>query len=362
MLRHKDHFHGSDLEKIEELYKIPKEKILSFSGNVNPLGMPKSVLEYAKAHLDCLSAYPDREYKDLKRAIAAYADCPEDFILTGSGSSELITHFMSKAAPKRALIIGPTYSEYERAVIINKGTVKYFPLREEEGFSLNTEALIEKLESEPSLLVLCNPNNPTGTNVSTEELRRILNVCMEHGVFLLIDETYIEFAEDPGRISAVPLTQEYENLAVLRGTSKFFALPGLRLGYMITQNRELYEKFHSTETPWTVNSLAAALGPVMFRDRDYIEKTRALIHQERERLYSVFKESRRFSPIRPTANFMMLKVLDPELNSGILFEKCIREAMMIRDLKNFPFLSDRFIRLCFLMPEQNDRLLSLLLN
>lgn len=361
MLKHKDHFHGSDLEKIESLYGIKKEDIVSFSANVNPLGISPEMAEALAKNIRCIEAYPDREYTELKRCIAHYVKCDPSQVLVGNGTTELISHVTMLSAPKKALILGPTYSEYEHSVALAGGSSVYFPLREADDFLLREEALMQKLTDDIDLLVLCNPNNPTGTAIDTGTMRRILNCCMEHGIFVMVDETYLEFVSDVPAISSVPLTNDYNNLIVLRGVSKFFAAPGLRLGYAVTGNRDLLSKISAQADPWTINAYAALAGTVMFSDTEYIKETRALIEAERARMYALFSESSRFKAYHPAANFLLLKILEEGLTAQTLFERCIRKGLMIRDCSTFPFLDERFIRFCFLTPEQNDQLAALLL-
>ncbi len=362
LLKHKDHFHGSDLEKIEQIYGIKRDEIISYSANVNPLGISPEAAKAIASHLHCIEAYPDREYTALKQSIADYAGCDTAQILVGNGTTELISHVIACTMPKKALILGPTYSEYEHSVSVCGGSTVYFPLQEKEGFALRVEALTEKLTDDTDLLVICNPNNPTGTCIGISDMRRILDCCMEHGIFVMVDETYIEFVADLGRVSAVPLANDYNNLIVLRGVSKFFAAPGLRLGYAVTGNANLLSKISANADPWTINSFAELAGTVMFRDHNYIEETRTLIANERDRMYALFTDSARFKAYAPSANFMLLRIEEDGLSAQSLFEACIREKMMIRDCSTFPFLDERFIRFCFLMPEQNDRLAEKLLS
>ncbi len=361
MIQHKDHFHGSDLEKIEKAYGIKKEEIVSFSANVNPLGISPLLREGLSSHLDAIQSYPDRDYKDLRSAIAAYCNTEASRVIVGNGTTELISLFIQVIQPKRTLILGPTYSEYEREVSLAGGKTKYFPLSEENGFALDLSRFCEKLREDLDLLILCNPNNPTSTTIPRKDMRKIMDVCKENNIFVLIDETYIEFVENIADSSAIPLTSYYNNLIILRGTSKFFAAPGLRLGYALTDDDALLSEINRNKNPWMINSLAEIAGKLMFSDAEYIKKTRELISSERKRLFEAFSASERFMPYLPTANFMLIKILDPDVNSGLLFDKAIREKLMIRDCSTFPFLNDRFIRICFMAPEDNDRLLKCLL-
>lgn len=177
-----------------------------------------------------------------------------------------------------------------------------------------------------------------------------------------MDETYVEFADNMAEISAVPLTNYYNNIVILRGTSKFFAAPGLRLGYAITGNRDLIKSINTRKNPWTINSLAVVAGETMFRDTAYIKATRDLISSERARIYRTFQKSPDFKVYEPSGNFMLVRILKDDLTSQDLFDRAIREKMMIRDCSTFPFLDNKYIRLCIMNPEDNDRLLACLLR
>lgn len=362
MIKHKDHFHGSDLEKIESIYGIKKENITSFSANVNPLGISQKLKEELSTHIDCITTYPDREYCNLRKCMANYVGTEPENIIVGNGSTELISLFIQIEHPRKALILGPTYSEYEREVALGGGTTLYYPLKEENSFRLDTDHFTSKLDDSLDLLILCNPNNPTSSCISIDDMRKILDVCKEHDIYVMVDETYIEFVDDVAHTSAVPLTAYYNNIIILRGTSKFFAAPGLRLGYAITGNEDLLRNMNQRKNPWTINSLAVIAGELMFQDKDYIAATRDLVLSERQRMYELFQTSERFRPYKPTANFMLLRIMDDDLTSQDLFDRAIREGMMIRDCSTFPFLNDKFIRFCFMKPEDNDRLAECLLR
>lgn len=357
MLTHKDHFHGSDLEKIEKVFGIKKEEIVSYSANVNPLGISRKLREVLSQHLDAITRYPDREYTKLRQCIADYTGAQMENIIMGNGSTELISLFIQTNHPKKAMILGPTYSEYERDINLGGGTCIYFPLKEENNFQLDVSALCHQLDDNLDLLVLCNPNNPTSSAITRREMRRILDACMQHGIFVMVDETYVEFAPDEKNVTSVSLTNYYSNLIILRGTSKFFASPGLRLGYAITGNRDVAKEINTRKDPWTINSLAEIAGQIMFQDEDYIRETKELITGERARLYQELSSWDTVRVYEPQANFILMKILKEGMDAEILFEHCIRKGMMIRNCSTFPFLDSQFIRFCIMSPEDNDRLL-----
>lgn len=357
MLKHKDHFHGSDLEKIKEIYHIKKEDITSFSANVNPLGISPLLRETLAKHVDAITNYPDRDYTQLRKSICAYTGANFENIIVGNGSTELISLFIQTTHPKKALILGPTYSEYEREISLEGGHTLYYPLKEENNFQMDVEDFCRQLNDSLDLLVLCNPNNPTSTAVARKDMRKILDCALQHGISVMVDETYEEFTPEGSKISSIPLTNNYNNLIVLRGISKFFAAPGLRLGYAVTGNPDLLKYINTKKNPWTINSLAEIAGCIMFSDKDYIDKTKALITGERQRMYETLSSWKTVKVYPSCTNFLLIRILREDVTSDMVFDHCIRKGLMIRDCATFPFLDSSYIRFCVMSPEKNDELL-----
>jgi len=351
-----EQFHGSDLEKIEKVFHIKKEEIVSFSANVNPLGISPALRTVLAENIDSIATYPERDYETLKSSISEYTGAEPKDIMVGNGTTELISLFIDIVSPKKALILGPTYSEYERSISLVGGRTSYYPLKEENDFRLDIDDFCRKITSDLDLIIICNPNNPTSSIIDRDEMRKILDCCKENSVFVMVDETYIEFTENYKKYTAIPLCSIYNNIIVLRSTSKFFACPGLRLGYAISGNEDLYSRIMRYKNPWMIHSLAVVAGNYMFRDREYIDEVYSLVDSERKRMYEKYSSCGIFKVYKPYANFMLLKILPEELSSAGLFERAIHEKMMIRDCSSFPFLSDRFIRICFMNPKDNDRL------
>ena len=362
MIEHKEHFHGSDLEKIEAVYGIKKEDIISFSANVNPLGISYKLHKELASHIDAITTYPDREYTNLRKCIADYTRTDFRNILVGNGSTELISLVIQILKPSKALIIGPTYSEYEHEISLQGGRSHYFRLHETDDFKLNIDSLEAALSTDIDLLVICNPNNPTSSCIDRTSMRRILDTCKEKGIFVMVDETYVEFSDNYDKINSIPLTEYYNNIIILRGISKFFASPGLRLGYAICGNHQLLKEIDSRKNPWTINSLAAVAGEIMFKDTEYINDTTRLIHSERNRICSILDNYSEIKYYKPDANFILLKILKDDITSEDLFDAAISKSLMIRDCSTFPFLDNKYIRFCFMKPEDNDALLDVILK
>ena len=262
MLQHKDHFHGSDLEKIEQIYGIRKDEIVSFSANVNPLGISPLLRETLAAHIDAISSYPDREYLSLRKCIGEYVGTDYENIIMGNGSTELISLFIQLKHPKKALIIGPTYSEYEREISLGGGTCLYYPLREEQDFVLDERHFTAQLHEGIDLLVLCNPNNPTGVLASRGLLKRMLDTCAQAGAILVADECFLDFvvAKEGETESLKSFLEGYDNLFLVKAFTKTFGIPGLRLGYGLCGNLEVLERMREATQPWNVSVPAQEAG------------------------------------------------------------------------------------------------------
>ena len=356
----KPQFHGSDLEKIESYYHVSRENIVGFGANVNPLGISPRIRNEVAQHLDAISRYPDRDYTKLRDAISQYTGANAEHIMVGNGCTELISLFLKTLHPEHTLILGPTYSEYERALRQIGASCDYYVLSQENDFRICIEDFCNTITEDTDLVVICNPNNPTSSAIKAEEMKILLEHCSKHHVFVLIDETYAEFAPLETPVSAITLTDAYENLMILRGTSKFFAAPGLRLGYGISKNQEILSTMKEKQDPWSTNSLAEVAGCVMFTDTDYIQKTRQLIHDEREKMISVLSSWNTVKVYPAMANFILVEILKPGLTSDMVFEHCIKKGLMIRDCSTFEGLHGEFFRFCIMLPEDNDRLLQTL--
>ena len=311
-------------------------------------------------NIDKVMSYPDRDYTQLRQAISRYTGAPADQILVGGGATEIISLFIKNLAPKRAMLVNPTYSEYAREIQLEGGELVSYQLSQAREFQMDVDDLCARLDSTFDLLILCNPNNPTSSAVHQRALEQILSHCRARDIYVMVDETYAEFAPDLEAITAIPLIGKFDNLLVLRGVSKFFAAPGLRLGYGMTSNAGVLSYINSTKNPWTLNSLAAAAGCQMFADEAYIQETRRFARQELDRLCTRLRQEEGLHVYQPSANFVLLRLCKKGLTSEMAFEHCIRQGLMIRDCASFPGLGDNHIRFCLNLPQQNDRLMDAL--
>ncbi len=347
--------HGGDLDEVSRLYHIDKSKIINFGGNVNPLGLPPSVKKAIAENVDLCINYPDVSYLELRKSISAYTNADYNNILIGNGSTELISGFIKYVQPKKAVIVSPAYSEYLKEIKSVKGETWLFELEYNNDFILDIDKFISALSSDVDLAVICNPNNPTGSFINQNQIEYILNHCQKQNIKLMIDETYVEFANK--KISAIPLTDKFKNLFVIRGTSKFFACPGLRLGYGVCSDKSTYDYINSHKDLWSVNVFAELAGKVMFSDKKFITDTLSLINSERHRIIQEFGKIKGIRLFPSQSNFFLCEITNKKITSDYIFSELIKKGILIRNCEDFPYLNNKFIRFCILSKNDNSLLI-----
>lgn len=351
--------HGANLYDLSSKYGFSKEDFMDFSSNINPFGSSKLAKEYVMNNIEKVSVYPDPEYLDLKTSISKYCNCLTDNILLGSGATELISSFIETINPKKALLLSPAYSEYEKELSkINCDIIKYFS-KKENNFEIDIEDLIKNVnENNYDLIVICNPNNPTGFTFSKNEIEKILNNTKS---FVMVDETYIEFTNKEV-YSSTPLVDNYENLFVIRGTSKFFSTPGIRLGYGLISNNSVKENINSHLDLWNINIFASMMGEVMFLDTEFIENTYSLMVAERDYLIKELSKFKDLKIYSSQGNFILCEIKSKAITSKEVREKLIPHKIIIRDCASFDGLDEYFFRVCILKPDENRLLINNLKN
>ena len=374
-------FHGGNI------YKIFREKnikeILDYSSNINPYGIPESLKKRITENLEILERYPDPDYVELRQKLSNLNKVNLSDIILGNGATEIIFLFMKVINPKKILIVSPTFGEYERAVkateisgdtvslsssngdnknIENKKIeIEYFELKESDDFKLNIGNLKNELENKYDLLIICNPNNPTGKFLKLAQTEEILKECNKYDTKLFIDEAFIEFLADGMKESIINTEENKKNLFVTRAFTKFFAIPGLRLGYGMYFDKELEKKISEKKEPWSVNNFAEMAGSTVLDDAEYIEKTLKWIAEEKKYMYEKLNEISGMKVYETEVNFITGKIDEKLFSEGvnvkILREKMLEQGILIRDASNFKFLDERFFRLAIKDRASNERVI-----
>ena len=361
-------FHGGNI------YKIFREKniteILDYSSNINPYGVPESLKQKIIENIGILERYPDPDYVELREKLAQLNKVELENIVLGNGATEAIFLFIKVIKPEKVLIVSPTFGEYERAVRACKNSesqkieIEYFELEEKDEFRLNIGKLKKELEKKYDLVIICNPNNPTGKFLKMAETEEILRECNRYDTKLFIDEAFIEFLEDGLKESIVNSAENKKNLFVTRAFTKFFAIPGLRLGYGIYFDKNLEKKIAEKKEPWSVNNIAEMAGITVLDDSEYIEKTLNWITEEKKYMYERLNGISGIKPYKTEVNFICVKIKDELISKGLnvkkLREKMMEEGILIRDASNFKFLDERFFRLAIKDRKSNDRVIETL--
>ena len=377
-------FHGGNI------YKIFREKnikeILDYSSNINPYGIPESLKKRITENLEILERYPDPDYVELREKLAYLNKVDVSNIILGNGATEIIFLFMKVINPQKLLIVSPTFREYERAAKATervedssilgdsdkkedddnsyekqKIEIEYFELKESDDFKLNIGNLKNELEKKYDLLIICNPNNPTGKFLKLAETEEILKECNKYDTKLFIDEAFIEFLADGMKESIINTEENKKNLFVTRAFTKFFAIPGLRLGYGMYFDKELEQKISEKKEPWSVNNIAEMAGLTVLDDTEYIEETLKWITKEKIYMYEKLNEISGIKVYETEVNFITGKIDEKlfleGLNVKILREKMLEQGILIRDASNFKFLDERFFRLAIKDRASNDRVI-----
>ncbi len=340
-----DFLHGGNIYEIKRRYK---KDVIDFSANINPLGLTEDTKREFIRCYELIFHYPDPNAKDLIRQIAGYWGIDEDNILIGNGSTELIYLIAHAFKPKKALIPVPTFSEYERAVRSVGSKISFLKLKEVDSFALNITN-----SDKADISFISNPNNPTG-NLLIKDKKLDLNSRLN-----IIDEAFMDFLPDETRHTFIHEAVKDKRLIVLRSFTKFFALPGLRIGYLVA-HKDLIKRLKQIQPPWSVNSIAQHLAQILLNDRDYIEKTRRLINEEREFLFNELARIEALKPYPSVANFLFVKIVDGQINSSVLTSKLIQKGVFIRDCGNFRNLNKRYIRIAVRSHKENLSLIKAL--
>ena len=404
--------HGGNLNWAASIAGCPVSALTDFSASINPLGTPPSAIAAIVNSTSQLNAYPDPEYPELRSHLAKHHQIDPKFILPGNGSAELLTWAGRELAQQNfTYLITPAFSDYARALNAFDGKILSCPLSltrlaqcdrtsppsppnlggrrikspplahsqasplrvcdplKELAFATDGDAgslVLGDLGGEgisriaPTLpipvdvhpqsgLLLNNPHNPTGKLWTREEILPYL----EQFSLVVIDEAFMDFLTPSQEQSLIPLIQDYPNLVILRSLTKFYCLPGLRIGYAIAHPERL-QKWQKWRDPWSVNTLAAAATAAALQDKEFQQQTWNWLQPARSQLFEQLEAIPGIQPLASAANYLLVKT---EMSATQLQQKLlVNYQIVIRDCISFPELGDRYFRIAVRLPAENDRL------
>ncbi len=349
--------HGGNIHAAARLTGAAPEELLDFSANINPLGLPPAVPAAICAALAGVVHYPDAAAAALKTAIGRRYRVPTELITCGNGAAELLYILCHMRRPGRVLLAAPTFSEYERAARAAGAAIDRLPLAAGDGFALDPAAFAARLPA-AGIAFLCNPNNPTGRLVPRPGIEEILATAARRDTWVVVDESFLDFLPDAAGRTCRPLLGAYPNLVILQSLTKFYAIPGLRLGFLLAEPA-IGALLDRGKDPWNVNTLAQAAGVAALADDAYRAASIAAVAAAREEFARGLAALPGVAVFPACANFLLLR-LPSGHTAPALRQAMLRAGILIRDCSNYPGLSADYIRLAVKLPDQNGRVLAAL--
>jgi histidinol-phosphate/aromatic aminotransferase/cobyric acid decarboxylase-like protein len=347
--------HGGDLEKAARVAGCSPEELLDFSNLLNPCGPPPGLADYLKTKVSGSLRHPSSG-KALREKIAGRMGLSPEQVFIGAGTTEFIRLLPWVKRPERPFILGPTYGDYEKSLRLFGTEPRWILAREKEDWALPPSAWEEAFRSKPDWLVLSRPNNPLGKSFPREALLKAVHGHPE--TFFVVDETCLEISLNP-EDGFLPESFP-SNLAVLRSFSKAYAVPGLRLGYLVLSPGQA-GLLAEAQAPWSVSPLALEAGLFLLEQDQWLEETRARNAVEKKRIEQKLSGLADFQLIPSVLPAFTLKGTAPRFSAGALLEKLlVKEKILIRSLEKHPGLGGSFFRIGLRTPKENDRLLAAL--
>ena len=349
--------HGGNTEEIARQYKLNSNEIIDFSANINPVGLNENVKAAMINAIDKVVKYPDITYFDLNNSIGEFEKVDISNIMLGNGAAEVIFNIVRALKPRKALLPAPTFSEYEEAIISVDGEIEYYKLNEYNNFKLDN-GFIERIKDDIDIIFICNPNNPTGVLTTQEFIREVLKKALTTDTVVVVDESFIDFVKQSEIYLSNNLLMDYKNLIIVKSLTKFFAIPGARIGYGLCSNNEIINEISKVTVPWSVNVMASDGIIQGLKEKDYIEKSIEYVKSEKEYLYSALKEIKSLKVFEPSVNCIMFKLLiDVDLKNEL-----IKRKILIRSCDNYIGLSSSFYRIAVRTREENNKIISEIKN
>lgn len=329
-------YHGGDIYR--------NQIRLDFSVNTNPLGMPDSVKEALHQAVEEAEHYPDIHAQELTNAVAEQLRISEKQLVFGNGASELFHAVLHAVKPSKILIPVPSFLGYEEAAKALDCEVIFYEMKKEENFCL-TERILDVLDESISLVLLANPNNPVGNLVELELIFKIAEKCRQCDITLVLDECFVELTGKEMTHSFLSQSDEFPNVVVVRAFTKLYAIPGVRLGYLVCE-QTLAEQIRSQLPEWNLSVFAQRAGAAAIKEQEYVARAVACIQTQRLFLREELKTAG-CSVYDSDADYLLF------YSEKKLYELFLQRGILIRDCSNFRGLQSGYYRIAVKSEEQN---------
>jgi threonine-phosphate decarboxylase len=353
--------HGGNVHAAARQLGVKIERLIDFSASINPLGLsPKAWQAIVRARRVVLH-YPDPDCRALREALASHWRLNADQIVIGNGSTELIHLLPAALSIRHLLVMGPTFSEYGRAMERVGGRVSMVLAERADGYAPPLARAIDAIGANAArrndgmpidAVVLCNPNSPTGRVCDPNEVRELALVAQRRKARLILDETFADYCAER---SMLPMMNAMRQVIVLRSFTKFFGLPGLRIGYLVGGAADV-QRIRSHQPPWSVNTVAQEAALAALSDGRHAARSRSFMVRERTRFHGLLENLPGCIPFPSEANFVLME-LPVGYQASTVTAALRRQGMLIRDCSNVSGLNRRTIRMAVRTSRENDRLL-----
>lgn len=326
---------------------------LDFSVNTNPLGVPESIGKNLSHLINAVAFYPDTNCSTLSAALAEKYKVPSNCFLCGNGADDLLYRLVFSLKPHRALIIEPTFEEYNRALDLVGCNVYHYQLGSGNQFELDRDVLAAITE-DLDIIFLCNPNNPTGNLVRPQLLGEIIDKCQKENIFLVVDECFLEFIQDWETYTLKSKAAASSNLVVIDAFTKTYSLAGFRLGFCVSGNDLLLKNMKLQGQSYGISVPAQFAGICALMDKHYLQATYAFLEVERTWLYSQLHALD--VEVWPSqGNFLLFKTAHSNLRQELL-----KKAIKVRDCSQFYGLGPEYCRIAVRSHEENTKFMEAL--
>ncbi|MBW8016162.1 MAG: cobyric acid synthase [Planctomycetes bacterium] len=341
--------HGGNLRELASKAGLSESDICDFSANINPLGPPAWLRPVISRAVDSVVNYPDPKCKKLVKTIADHLNVAHEEILVANGSAEIISAIPQALGLTRAIIPVPAYNDYAVACELAGMSVEKLDMTATEKITLDMDILGNRLKGR-ELVFIANPNNPTGLPIDTSKLREFTKKHKD--TTFVVDEAFIDFMVDEQSL----LFNRPSNVIVLRSMTKFYAIPGLRLGFAVA-DKKIVEKIRKFIAPWPVNSFAQEVGVRAIEDMQYAAESVELVSENRQWLYREISKINGLYVYPGQANFLLIKISNANINAPALANRLLeKDCISIRVCDNFERLDKSYFRVAVKTQDDNQRL------
>jgi threonine-phosphate decarboxylase len=351
-----DREHGGNVDRWARSAGIEARDVIDFSASINPLGPPAAARTvFTKSYAEA-QRYPDPYGKQLKEALAKHHEMKPTEILVGNGSTQLIYLLCAALRPRKALVVGPAFSEYANALALAGASIRDLSLTADEGFQFSTDRFMAAWEKDCNIVFLATPNSVTGQLIPKTALETIARVAFARKSLIVVDEAFIDFVENE---SIKALVRQNPYLLVLRSLTKYYALPGLRLGYLLGETRRIAQ-LAAYQEPWSVNTPALNVALACLKDARFTTQTDHWLAKERVFISKHLAALDGFHPTPSQTNFLLVKIGKSSGNALQLRSFLLGKKILIRACDSFAGLGRAYFRVAVRRRRDNRRLVAAL--